>query len=79
MCNSQASGSGQTSLPAAHDSDAPAPHLLGGSPALEDIARVLEHKLGLKPGRNCVVGEGLATVDLGLFLEGKQVWGYGIQ
>ena len=47
---------------------------MGSSPAMEDIARVLEHKLGLKPGRNCIVGEGLATVDLGLFLEGKQVW-----
>lgn len=42
-------------------------------PLLGDVARVLEGPLGLKPGRDCVVGEGLATVDLALFIQGKQV------
>ena len=71
----QASASGQVSAndTATADDVSPSVGPLSGSPVLEDIARVLEHKLGVSPGRNCVVGEGLATVELGLFLEGKQV------
>lgn len=29
--------------------------------------------MGLQPGRNCVVGDGLALVDVGLYLDGVKV------
>ncbi len=45
------------------------------SSALDDVARVMEARLGLQPGRNCIVGEGLASVDLGLFLDEKKARG----
>lgn len=31
--------------------------------------------MGLQPGRNCVVGDGLALVDVGLYLDGVKVRG----
>lgn len=43
------------------------------SPLIDDIARVLERHLGIDPGRDCVVGEGIATAHLGLFVDDRQV------
>ncbi|GAX82724.1 hypothetical protein CEUSTIGMA_g10150.t1 [Chlamydomonas eustigma] len=43
------------------------------SSLIQDVARVMESRLHLKPGRGCIVGEGLTTVDLGIFVDGKQI------
>ncbi|KAG1664629.1 hypothetical protein FOA52_011766 [Chlamydomonas sp. UWO 241] len=42
-------------------------------PVLEDVALVLERLTGVAPGRGCVIGEGLATVELGLMVQGYHV------
>jgi hypothetical protein len=34
---------------------------------LSDVVGVL-HRVGLRPGRGCVLGDGLATVDIGVML-----------
>jgi len=40
---------------------------------MDDISRVLEQRLGIIPGRDCVIGEGMAMVRLGLFVDNRQV------
>ncbi|KAG2494955.1 hypothetical protein HYH03_006890 [Edaphochlamys debaryana] len=37
-------------------------------PEMDDVAKLLE-EMGLQPGRNCVIGDGLAVADVGLFLD----------
>jgi hypothetical protein len=41
---------------------------------ITDIAASLA-AIGLEPGLDCVVGDGLATIDIALFVEGHQVSG----
>jgi hypothetical protein len=36
---------------------------------INDLARILKERLGLEPGRDCIVGGGLVSVDLGIYHE----------
>ncbi|GFR47823.1 hypothetical protein Agub_g9600 [Astrephomene gubernaculifera] len=44
----------------------------GVLPEMDEVVKTLED-MGLQPGRNCVVGDGVAVVDVGLYLQGVKV------